>query len=1090
MYQLEERILFDGAAAVDLAAAQQEHQAQEAQAQPQVQPQTDTAAPGAQPQTVAPDKTAPALPADTTSSVPTSDIATADNSSASLSAPIDASNPSQPADTHHVNVLVVSDSLENADELFKSANSDTIVVRYNEKTTTGAELLQEITDSLQGEKADSIGFVTDKAHDGAVKIFADSDTSENTLSTETQQKFWNGVEGLLSDNGKVNIFASDLASTETGRHLVDSLSQITNHQVAASTDVTGDVDAKGNWELEYVAKGTGSVDLIEEYFNRETIQSFDHRIENPTEIAFIDSSVIDIDTILKGIGDDAEIVYLNKDHAFEQITSFLQGRTDVDAIHLVSEGTSGKFYLGNETINNDFVAAHHAELASWGKAMSADGDIHIYGCNVAKDQVGKDLVNQISVLTGADVAASTDRTGIDGNWNLEFTAGEIQTAGFVIGDYQYNLATTTYTVVSLRDAAVNSSYINLLTLTLREALYLSVNGDSIVFGAQTTVTPTIYLIDTLVISANITIDGTIIVTPTGGTAANYSVTIDANNAFRALSIDTPANATVTSGVAMSNMNFVNGFAGDGGGILITAKSYVDMTNIQVTKSHARSGGGIYNAGTLNLLSNSVDITAYVNSNLNISGNTATSSGGGIYNSGTLTYIGDGILYDPTDFSKPSGGINSNTVTGGNGGGIYNSGSLTITSGPSAAAGGTWNYFSLGSNSVDGDGGAIYSNNQNISLTYVLVNSNNALGSGGGIYIFANSQTGAVNLGNVDVTFNMAGQYGGGFYFTNDSVSATANVLTLDRFYFTSNTATNGGGAYLANATGAITLSDTEMTGNSATGNGGALGLSGNSGTLSIKSVNIQTEFRNNSAAGNGGAIYVDNCNAKTALLSIDFVNISNNSAANGGGIYVSNSTGSITLSDIEMASNSATGSGGGIYCSNTTSGIFKILTSNISNNSADVAGGGIYMVKGQLTIQNSTLSYNGLDINTEGGAIYMESGNLHITLSTIAYNMGVGAALFLNNAIDPITLTVNNTLVYNLDTAYAAGSFASQIYLADSSNCKYTFSTTNNIYSHYYLDADPDPAHLHSLDLGNINANKLIGSSPHQGDGHTEQSLA
>ena len=276
MYQLEERILFDGAAAVDLAVAQQEQQAQdtEAQAQPQDQPQADTAAPGAQPQTVAPDKTAPALPADTTSSVPTSDIATADNSSASLSAPIDASNPSQPADTHHVNVLVVSDSLENADELFKSANSDTIVVRYNEKTTTGAELLQEITDSLQGEKADSIGFVTDKAHDGAVKIFADSDTSENTLSTETQQKFWNGVEGLLSDNGKVNIFASDLASTETGRHLVDSLSQITNHQVAASTDVTGDVDAKGNWELEYVAKGTGSVDLIEEYFNREAIQTF------------------------------------------------------------------------------------------------------------------------------------------------------------------------------------------------------------------------------------------------------------------------------------------------------------------------------------------------------------------------------------------------------------------------------------------------------------------------------------------------------------------------------------------------------------------------------------------------------------------------------------------------------------------------------------------------------------------------------------------------------------------------------------------------------------------------------------------------
>ena len=202
MYQLEERILFDGAAAVDLAAAQQEHQAQDTQAQAdaQAQAQPDSATtPAEQNHTQAPTETALVLPADTAAAVPTSDTASTDTTTAALSAPIDALNPSQTtADTHHVNILVVSDSIENADELFKSANSDTIVVRYNEKNTTGAELLQEITDALHGEKADSIGFVTDKAHDGAVSIFSDGDTSEKTLSTESQQKFWNGVEGLLS----------------------------------------------------------------------------------------------------------------------------------------------------------------------------------------------------------------------------------------------------------------------------------------------------------------------------------------------------------------------------------------------------------------------------------------------------------------------------------------------------------------------------------------------------------------------------------------------------------------------------------------------------------------------------------------------------------------------------------------------------------------------------------------------------------------------------------------------------------------------------------------------------------------------------
>ena len=93
MYQLEERILFDGAAAVDLAAAQQEHQAQEAQAQaqPQAQPEANSVT-GDQTQTQSPHEATPAIPVDTASPVPTSDIATADHSSTAISAPIDASN--------------------------------------------------------------------------------------------------------------------------------------------------------------------------------------------------------------------------------------------------------------------------------------------------------------------------------------------------------------------------------------------------------------------------------------------------------------------------------------------------------------------------------------------------------------------------------------------------------------------------------------------------------------------------------------------------------------------------------------------------------------------------------------------------------------------------------------------------------------------------------------------------------------------------------------------------------------------------------------------------------------------------------------
>ncbi len=1157
MYQLEERILFDGAAAVDLAVAQQEQQAQDTQAQAQADAAAQaaaTAATGDQTQTQNPHEATPAIPADTESSVPTSDTASADHSSASLSAPMDASNPGQPADTHHVNVLVVSDSLENADELFKSANSDTIVVRYNEKTTTGAELLQEITDSLNGEKADSIGFVTDKAHDGAVSIFSDSDTSTQSLSTETQKNFWNGVEGLLSENGKVNIFASDLASTENGRHLVDSLSQITNHQVAASTDVTGDADAKGNWELEYVAKGTGSVDLIEEYFNRESIQTFDHRIENPTEIAFIDASVKDADTIVSQLDKDIEVVYLTKDNAFNDISSYLNGRTDVDSIHIISDAdhTTGGFFLGKEIVDADFIASHSDALADWGKSMSTDGDIHIYGCNVAKDQVGKDLISQIASATGTDVAASTDITGLAGNWNLEYAIGTIETHDFIINNYYHNL--NTLTVRRLDDYMVTNPYgVDDGNLTLREAILIAVNGDNIVFADYTIlhsktsttpdpfadwplpghifVGPDIYhtdagavnhaggyafgattiavtgfdgkisvgsyitfagdqnsykvksvnvgaittsitlstgllnatadqtvitgivngLVDTITIKANVTIDGTI-VTPTWTDAAavvhpeaKSPVILDARSSFRGIYIDSHMNADQT-GISLSNMVVTNGVSlsmdlaspagGNGGGIYISGISAVTMT-ITVSNSEATYGGGIYNAGVLTM-------------NGKVFGNTAddgsgVGNGGGIYNVGLLT--------------SSAGNIYNNSAVE-HGGGIYNDGTMDLAgTGPQSTVNvGCYRdgiFLKSGPNSAGGNGGGIYSNNGNLSMEYVNIRNNNASGNGGGLYIFSNyEQSEVIHFTFVDLINNYAGIDGGGLFFTNGNSVSVNNVFELEWSVISSNIAEgNGGGLCFFNNAGNILIATT-ITENT--------------------TYNTQGWIDGN-IASNGAGIYIENCEN----ITIDFIEMSGNGntsttngdpvTVNGGAIYVKDS-GTVTLTDMEINSNWASVNGGGIYYTNSGFGALNINTSNISNNWSLGDGGGIYQANGMLSVENSTLSKNiafGL-----GGAIYMNYGTLGIDFSTLAYNQGFGfgSTIYIaGNALGQSALTVTNSIIYNLNSDI----FGSQIYIPLAANIDVSgFSTTSNIYSHYFQDRTSNPAG-HSLNL-TISSDPLI----------------
>lgn len=114
----------------------------------------------------------------------------------------------------------------------------------------------------------------------------------------------------------------------------------------------------------------------------------------------------------------------------EQITELLSDYRDVDAIHIVSHGTDGNVRLGNATLNMNSLAAYAGQLGSWGDSLSSDGDILIYGCDLAASDSGQELVESLSILTAADVAASDDLTGhasLGGDWDLEFGVGIVQT---------------------------------------------------------------------------------------------------------------------------------------------------------------------------------------------------------------------------------------------------------------------------------------------------------------------------------------------------------------------------------------------------------------------------------------------------------------------------------------------------------------------------------------------------------------------------------------------------------------------------------------------------------------------------------------
>ena len=163
----------------------------------------------------------------------------------------------------------------------------------------------------------------------------------------------------------------------------------------------------------------------------------------------------------------------------------------------------------------------------------------LYGCDVASG-TGANFVDRISELTGADVAASTNLTGISGDWNLEFAKGEIESplamSADVMANYQGNLATII--VTNNNDSGAGS---------LRAAIAGAAAGDTITFApglANQTITLTSGQLD-IPTGKNITIDG----------AAATGLTISGNNTSRAFFVN--ANVDTSTNFAVKNLIITN-----------------------------------------------------------------------------------------------------------------------------------------------------------------------------------------------------------------------------------------------------------------------------------------------------------------------------------------------------------------------------------------------------------------------------------------------------------------------------------------------------------------------------------------------------
>ncbi len=167
------------------------------------------------------------------------------------------------------------------------------------------------------------------------------------------------------------------------------------------------------------------------------------------EIVFVDAAVEDKQSLINaalqarpGQNDPAQVEVVVLDGArdgVEQIAAWLKGYEGLQAVHVISHGDAAALRLGLTTLDPTNIDAYRDQIASWGASLSADGDILLYGCDVAAGAQGESFVQKLALYSGADVAASVDRTGaaaLGGNWVLEAHTGVIDVAS--LSDAQYN----------------------------------------------------------------------------------------------------------------------------------------------------------------------------------------------------------------------------------------------------------------------------------------------------------------------------------------------------------------------------------------------------------------------------------------------------------------------------------------------------------------------------------------------------------------------------------------------------------------------------------------------------------------------------
>ncbi len=334
---------------------------------------------------------------------------------------------------HSVSKLSFSDSLsadghdliivdaETAKKLDADALPDNTEVLVLDRDSDAMEQINAYLDSRDG-KFDSIKFVVDAEHSEANSGQEQLELNGEEISSADL----NAIREHIADHGDLSVQLSpdDSAPSYSLNPDGDFESRIDSdpHDTVIHPEIDGDITVDSDLGEQLDSALANSVE------------------EGRNELVIINGNMADKDTVLSQLGDGYEVLEIDPSQdAMSQIQDYLDAHSDTkyDAVHILTHGNDQGFYLGSTKVTSA------DQMAVFNGHMADNGDFMLYGCNLASTEHGQSLVQDIADFTGCDVAASSDITGISGDWALEYNVGVVDTANISVRGWNHDLATIT-----------------------------------------------------------------------------------------------------------------------------------------------------------------------------------------------------------------------------------------------------------------------------------------------------------------------------------------------------------------------------------------------------------------------------------------------------------------------------------------------------------------------------------------------------------------------------------------------------------------------------------------------------------------------